>query len=257
VAFGGLVAAIVLAPFAYASAATTITSTASVTLTRLTAEASIVCNPGCGETYDPEYSVANIHLNVPGVVIPTGATITSARLQWNFPFTSALGGAALMDFQLNDYSQSGHPPALGSDASLYSQLDGISSGGDGGALYKTTAFDDFYTGSLDLLAAGFGSFIQAGDSVMVNGGAEAANIYPFLNIPDDAWSLDPYVGVNSTSTFRLIVTFPPETADATLLVTYEPAAVPEPAAWALMLIGLGGVGGLLRRRRTPGGLGLT
>ena len=33
-------------------------------------------------------------------------------------------------------------------------------------------------------------------------------------------------------------------------ITYEPAgAVPEPAAWALMLVGLGGVGGATRRRR--------
>ena len=35
----------------------------------------------------------------------------------------------------------------------------------------------------------------------------------------------------------------------TILVPPELIAVPEPASWALMLVGFGGVGGVLRRRR--------
>lgn len=35
----------------------------------------------------------------------------------------------------------------------------------------------------------------------------------------------------------------------TLSTTAGPAAVPEPAAWGLMILGFGGVGGLMRRRR--------
>jgi len=37
---------------------------------------------------------------------------------------------------------------------------------------------------------------------------------------------------------------------ATLTVSVVDTAVPEPAAWALMILGFGGVGGLMRRRRT-------
>lgn len=33
--------------------------------------------------------------------------------------------------------------------------------------------------------------------------------------------------------------------------TFQPAAVPEPATWALMLLGFGGMGMVLRRRRRP------
>lgn len=36
-----------------------------------------------------------------------------------------------------------------------------------------------------------------------------------------------------------------------LRVTLAAAAVPEPASWALMLVGFGGMGFVLRRRRTP------
>jgi hypothetical protein len=34
----------------------------------------------------------------------------------------------------------------------------------------------------------------------------------------------------------------------------SPAAVPEPATWAMMIVGFGGVGALMRRRRRDGGL---
>jgi hypothetical protein len=35
---------------------------------------------------------------------------------------------------------------------------------------------------------------------------------------------------------------------------FNPAAVPEPTTWAMMIIGFGGVGALMRRRRRDGGL---
>lgn len=38
----------------------------------------------------------------------------------------------------------------------------------------------------------------------------------------------------------------------TLTTSGAPAAVPEPAAWGLMILGFGGVGGLMRRRRLRG-----
>jgi hypothetical protein len=45
--------------------------------------------------------------------------------------------------------------------------------------------------------------------------------------------------------------------DQMLVTSIVAASVPEPAAWALMIGGFGGAGGLLQRRSTPGGLGLT
>jgi hypothetical protein len=45
-----------------------------------------------------------------------------------------------------------------------------------------------------------------------------------------------------------------DTGDLGGTVTINPAAVPEPATWALMLLGLGAVGWQLRRRKNVLGL---
>jgi hypothetical protein len=46
-------------------------------------------------------------------------------------------------------------------------------------------------------------------------------------------------------------TAPPEGAAVSGNLTFRVVAVPEPASWAMMLLGFGAVGSMLRRQRRP------
>lgn len=75
------------------------------------------------------------------------------------------------------------------------------------------------------LAAGANTLTFAYNSLPSNNGQNAG----FQSLGDEGWSAN------------------------SVLVTQD-AAVPEPAAWGLMLVGFGGLGGMLRRRRGQQGL---
>ena len=63
-------------------------------------------------------------------------------------------------------------------------------------------------------------------------------------------NLTQFVGFSSDTPFTsLTVTGVPNAIDVTNFTTGAPGAVPEPAIWALMLMGMGGVGAMLRQRR--------
>jgi hypothetical protein len=113
--------------------------------------------------------------------------------------------------------------------------------------------DNFPLG--DTGATGYIEFFLAGNSVFsTTGSATSSSQIPmavFVTPPDNiAYNFDSF-----TAVFTIDAVGGPATLDQAVM-TYNlasPAAVPEPATWAMMIIGFGGVGALMRRRRQDGG----
>jgi hypothetical protein len=71
------------------------------------------------------------------------------------------------------------------------------------------------------------------------------------NVPHAETAIVGGVSVTENGQQQLIVTGTGlSTSGWSGTATFDPAAVPEPATWALMIMGFGGAGALLRRRRT-------
>lgn len=120
-------------------------------------------------------------------------------------------------------------------------------------------------GALDTLTAGF-NFLAATDGTGVSGGGFGAGGGAFLgqtslSFSDTLASEDPYaaytVAFTAANAGSLSVFFSAAGGDnlgpildnVTLDIRSANGVIPEPGTWALMLLGFGGLGAMLRRRR--------
>jgi hypothetical protein len=246
-----LAGSLALSMCAGAAEAATITSTGSVTLENYYAKAELQytncpdSSSACGTfVTSPDYTIERFVLNIPGVSLPAGSTITSASLTYDLPYLVRDGVANLESFEPVDPNASAHPPVLYAMSALVALPMSLTSDG---VTYTFPYNGPGSRGDLDLLAAGFGSQILAGDPLAFGGRAEPTQITWGFRTDDDHPFAD--TGYNADSSFLLYVGFPSTPAAATLEVTYELAAVPEPSAWATMLAGLAAIGAALRARR--------
>lgn len=203
----------------------------------------------CGSyTSAPDYTIGHFSLSIPGVVLPANSKITSASLAYNLPNFARDGVAILQDMQPLDDRQTYSPPTLFASGTLVTLPMSLTAGG---LTYEFPFHGSGSKGELDLLATGFGSHILAGDPLTFGARAEATRITWGLRRDDDHPQANS--GFNAHSIFLLYVGYPSTNVEATLNVTYESVAVPEPAVWAMMLAGFGAVGASLRaQRRTAG-----
>lgn len=122
-------------------------------------------------------------------------------------------------------------------------------------------------GALDTLTAGF-SFLGATDGTSFSGGGFGAGGGAFLgattlSFSDTLASEDPYaaytLGFTAASAGSLNVfinaaggdNVGPILDNVGLDITAPNGVIPEPATWAMMVLGFGGLGAMLRRRRAP------
>jgi hypothetical protein len=116
---------------------------------------------------------------------------------------------------------------------------GSVTGAAGAAIFDQIAFHIDCTSCTGLSATDFsgGDALQAGAFYGAAGGA-------FSSSKSNNWVLDftlnPYSGLGLFTTAR---------STGTLVTIAEPDAVPEPASWAMMLAGIGTIGGLFRKSR--------
>ena len=121
---------------------------------------------------------------------------------------------------------------------------GLGLGGSGFPDVDTETSDnlfDFYNG-IDLVKFG-------GPSSSSTRGQLASSVI-FFSPDNGAFTFD-----SVKTSFKVTTLSDPGTLDFAVLsyTLFSPAAVPEPATWAMMIIGFGGVGALMRRGRRDGG----
>lgn len=157
-----------------------------------------------------------------------GQQLTAANFV-NFTFTTSAGQVLITPAQLASFS------GLLDPTNLSGAHFAISAGGQ--------TFDSTGTGFWQVLSSLNGAFTGGGG----DGGRQAQE--PAFDPPSlpSIPQIDPpsppqsgFSGADDTESFQL------DSIDAQL-----PAAVPEPASWALMIGGFAGMGGVLRRRKRP------
>ena len=229
-----------------------------------------VNSSGIAEIYEisPDFTTPYLQLTFDGLDLPTGATITSAVLAYQLaPSEQRTGPAQLTMLDAVNERQWPTAPTITAQASARSILSSIITG-DKAASYTSDfrppsvdvldgpEFNGSYY-ALDLLGLGFGSNLAAGHATEV---AVTTQIFRYGAIfvapncigcqPGDTLPVN--TGYNAVARYQAFVNFTRPTEAFKLIVTYDsPAtsAAPEPASWALMLLGFGGLGATLRRQR--------
>jgi hypothetical protein len=203
----------------------------------------------------PTFSVT-----VPGLTLPSNTVITDATLSFNFANTSTAGGYSFASYSAVDpgyYYTVSYPYSCGfstcynystyyysytSSAPSYSvtgNLDGTFASVS--SPDNTASLGNQNGGSLDLLAAGFGSDLAAGDSLTLSGNATSS-----LNF------LYTYDGYNANSTVNMSANLT-ATPQATLTIDYasipdpDPSDTPEPGSFAMLGLGIIGLGAMRKR----------
>ena len=185
--------------------------------------------------------------NAQSVSITPGATAPISNLN---DFQSQLNGLGL-----DSITTSGAVLNLSADAVLFFELLGSESGYSdtftaGGVTFtENSAFTPW--GAIPLGFQSFGAGSLAGDLLFSSTGGVNATV------GDDGFGIfwGPNTNFGSTNTFYIgyddqITGQDDNHDDLVLRVTVLPA-VPEPATWAMMLLGFGAVGFAMRRRRAP------
>lgn len=98
-----------------------------------------------------------------------------------------------------------------------------------------------------LIGQNFGSWTQGGLTAAYGSLVDTTNPLAFQFV---GAGLSTFYTVGSTGTLSLSY-FDSNNFDNTGSITFKLAAVPEPASWALMIMGFGAVGAALRRRSAP------
>lgn len=105
-------------------------------------------------------------------------------------------------------------------------------------------FDDVFTGAQPLGAVATGTFaFDGGPLVGVGCGNCTSLIYGQDNTPLS------FTQLAATGAFTLDEDYAVNFVSVSYQVSGPSGAVPEPAAWAMMIMGFGGVGAIVRRRR--------
>jgi len=112
-------------------------------------------------------------------------------------------------------------------------------------------YDDYY--GYDILAPNYavnGPGVDSAGLLFSTGRSTSEVFYnPFV---DQAGFVDFYSSISGGEEATFTVTFPGAAAPAFQSVSPDTPAVPEPSAWAMMLVGFGGLGAVMRARRRPG-----
>jgi hypothetical protein len=95
------------------------------------------------------------------------------------------------------------------------------------------------------------ALVKSGNSGSVTSSGQIPAVVIFFPPDNTAFSFD-----SLFASFEISDLSAPATLDYSVMsyTLFNPAAVPEPTTWAMMIIGFGGVGALMRRRRRDGGL---
>lgn len=144
---------------------------------------------------------------------------SAATLLFNFVGPSGTATFQLLSNPTPDFSQT----FIGSDQFSFNNVSGTYGGVAGTA--SSISFGNGIFSSFSLVAPNLG-FTQFGSPVLFSG--------------------PPGSPTFSTGTFTLINPF---FGNGTLTISEATAAVPEPATWAMMLLGFGAMGVTMRRRR--------
>ncbi len=188
-------------------------------------------NSGSGGSGVTTSTTSYSYLYIDPVSIPTDATVLSASLDWSSSlYNTYSSGYDTYCTQYNT-SYSGYScGSFGGSLTSYGQSVGLYDG--------TTGVHYYPTGSdpIDLFAAGFGTAVADGDNLYLEVGTTAGG-YGYIGSYgyNDYTSGYGYEGANFTDTAKLSVTY---------------SEVPEPATLTLFGLGMSGVAGLLRRRRS-------
>lgn len=118
--------------------------------------------------------------------------------------------------------------------------------------YDITAFID-YNGATNLMEVRWSTDGQRPDDAGLSYTIDLANLFGtnpvyvgFTGGTGANWSAQDIVNWTFTDNYDPIRTPPTETVPAG---SSQPGAVPEPATWAMMLVGFGAMGGVTRRKR--------
>ena len=122
---------------------------------------------------------------------------------------------------------------------------GLGFGGEGFPVGDTGTVNntfDFYDGM---------TLVKSGSAGSVTSSGQIPAGVIFFSPDSTAFTFD-----SLFASFEISDLSSPATLDYSVMsyTLFNPAAVPEPATWAMMIIGFGGVGALVRRRRRDGGL---
>jgi len=236
----------------YSSGSSSISVTATLSWTSNNcAVSSSICGTNLNSSNFPNPAFT---VTIPGVTLPSNTVITDATLSFSFANSSAPGGYSLTTYNAvdpgywytvehsyscgffstcydyyNEYqSYSYAPPTYSVTGSLTGTFASVASPDN------TASLGNQNGGSLDLLAAGFGSDLGAGDSLTLSGNASS-----------DLFFLYTYDGFNANSTADMSANLD-ATPEATLNIDYttvpDPTDAPEPSSFAMLGVGILGLG---------------
>lgn len=167
------------------SATVSVTDTVQVSMSNCGGSSNV-----CSQSQTPGTFANDFSITVPGITLPTGATITGATLSYNFAPTSGAGGFSTTSLSevswgysyyagtvscgflcnepvYDNYYYSYYGPSYNVSGNLSGSFTSISSPDGSSSLFSTSS------GTLDLLALGFGSDLAAGDSLSLTGIADS------------------------------------------------------------------------------------
>jgi hypothetical protein len=261
----GLVAAFCLSGVASADSLTS-TDSATVNVSEsltVTSNNCALSSSVCYQSSTSGNSTSAFSITVPGLTLPSGSTITGASLAFSFPGATSQGGysissaspvVATYQYYVGEGSYSCgflstcyypiydtgyysyNPASYGVTGSLNGTFTSLASTDTSSSLF------DPNSGTLDLLALGFGSDLAAGDSLVLSGVADSNLNFTYNSTGYNAYSV--------ASLFANLSSAP----QATLEIDYtsdppnDPTPTPEPGTWMMLGVGLLALGGFARRR---------
>lgn len=217
----------------------------------------------CYQSATSGNSTSAFGITVPGITLPTGSTITGASLAFSFPGTTSQGGYSITSASpvvtsYQYYAGEGsyscgflstcyypiyyteyypyNPPSYAVNGSLNGTFTSLASTDTSSSLFDPTS------GTLDLLALGFGSDLAAGDSLVLSGVADSNLTFGYTNTGYNAYStaiLSANLSGAPQATLEIDYTTDPLT---------DPTSTPEPGTWMMLGISLLTVGGFAKRR---------